>query len=59
MKTDSELRAEVLSELQWDTSIRGEDIAVSVQDQVVTLAGTVDLHIVHSVRHSASRISGT
>jgi osmotically-inducible protein OsmY len=52
MKTDSELRAAVLSELQWDTSIRGEDIAVSVQDEVVTLAGTVDNY---AKRYAAER----
>jgi len=60
MKTDSELRAEVLSELQWDTSIRGEDIAVSVQDQVVTLAGTVDNYAKrYAAERAIERVKGT
>jgi osmotically-inducible protein OsmY len=60
MKTDSELRAAVLSELQWDTSIRGEDIAVSVQDQVVTLAGTVDNYAKrYAAERAIERVKGT
>ena len=42
MKTDIELRTDILSELQWDASIRNEDIAVAVKEGVITLAGTVD-----------------
>jgi osmotically-inducible protein OsmY len=60
MKTDSELRAAVLSELQWDTSIRGEDIAVSVQDEVVTLAGTVDNYAKrYAAERAVERVKGT
>jgi osmotically-inducible protein OsmY len=60
MKTDSELRAAVLSELQWDTSIRGEDIAVSVEDEVVTLAGTVDNYAKrYAAERAIERVKGT
>jgi len=52
MRTDVELRADVLSELQSDTSIRNEDIAVAVQDGVITLAGTVDSY---AQRYAAGR----
>ena len=44
MRNDNELRTDVLAELNWDPSIRDEDIAVSVKDSVVTLAGTVDTY---------------
>jgi osmotically-inducible protein OsmY len=44
MRPDFELSADVTSELAWDPSIRNEDIAVSVRDGVVTLAGTVDTY---------------
>src|SRR5678809_527460 len=53
MRTDVELRADVLSELQRDTSIRNEDIAVAVQDGVITLAGTVDSY---AQRYAAGRV---
>ena len=42
MRTDSELRIDVIAELNWDPSIRDEDIAIAVKEGVVTLAGTVD-----------------
>src|ERR1044071_9649186 len=44
MRSDSELRADVDSELAWNPSVRNEDIAVAVKDGVVTLAGTVDTY---------------
>jgi osmotically-inducible protein OsmY len=60
MRTDSELRADVLSELQWDPSIRGEDIAVSVEDEVVTLAGTVDNYAKrYAAERAIDRVKGT
>lgn len=52
MKTDIELRADILAELQWDASIRDEDIAVAVKDGVITLAGTVDNY---AQRYAAER----
>jgi osmotically-inducible protein OsmY len=39
MKSDSEIERDVREELQWDPDLNGEDIAVSVKDGVVTLAG--------------------
>jgi osmotically-inducible protein OsmY len=41
MKTDSEIKRDVEQELQYDPDIRATDIAVSVKDGVVTLAGFV------------------
>ncbi len=42
MRSDKELRTDVMEELEWDPSIRHEDIAISVKDGVVTIAGVVD-----------------
>jgi osmotically-inducible protein OsmY len=39
MKSDSEIERDVRDELQWHPDLNAEDIAVSVKDGVVTLAG--------------------
>ena len=52
MRTDNELRTDVLAELGWDASLRGEDIATAVKDGVVTLAGSVDTY---AHRYAAGR----
>src|ERR1700759_5608205 len=39
MKPDSEIERDVREELQWDPDLNAEDIAVSVKNGVVTLAG--------------------
>lgn len=52
MRNDSELRTDIIGELNWDPSIRDEDIATAVKDGVVTLAGTVDTY---AQRYAAAR----
>ena len=52
MRTDSELRTDVIAELNWDASIRDEDIATAVKEGVVTLAGIVDTY---AQRYAAER----
>jgi osmotically-inducible protein OsmY len=42
MKSDSQLRADILEELMWDPSINDREIVVGVKDHVVTLTGYVD-----------------
>jgi osmotically-inducible protein OsmY len=39
MRTDSEIERDVRDELKWDPDLDASDIAVSVKDGVVTLAG--------------------
>src|SRR3979490_3423440 len=39
MKSDSEIERDVHEELKWDPDLDAEDIAVSVKNGVVTLAG--------------------
>ena len=41
LKTDSQLRQDILNELKWDSRVEPNDIGVTVHDGVVTLAGTV------------------
>lgn len=42
MKTDSELKKDVLAELAWDPVVREAKVGVSVNDGVVTLTGHLD-----------------
>ena len=41
MKSDSEIERDVREELKWDPDLHADDIAVSVKNGVVTLAGFV------------------
>lgn len=41
MRSDSEIKRDVEEELEWDPGISSKDIAVSVQNRVVTLTGFV------------------
>lgn len=41
MRTDSEIKRDVEDELRWDPDIKSDDIAVTVKNAVVTLAGFV------------------
>lgn len=41
MKTDAQLYKDVVEELGWDPRVKGLDLAVRVDDGVVTLVGTV------------------
>jgi osmotically-inducible protein OsmY len=41
MKSDSEIKKDVEAELQWDPDVDATDIAVTVKNGVVTLAGFV------------------
>ena len=42
MRNDKDIRTDVVAGLSWSSRVRDEDVAVAVQDGVVTLAGTVD-----------------
>lgn len=59
MRTDRDVQAAVQAELQWDASIRDEDIAVSVRGGVVTIAGTVDSYAQrYGAERAAMRVKG-
>jgi len=59
MKSDSQLRQDVLNELMWDPSVSEKAIGVSVKDSVVTLGGFVDYWVQkRNAEHAAERVSG-
>ena len=59
MKSDSQLRQDVLSELMWDPSVSEKAIGVAVKDGVVTLGGFVDYWPQkRNAEHAAERVSG-
>jgi osmotically-inducible protein OsmY len=45
MKTDSQLKQDVMDELQWDPRVKAAEIGVHVKDGVVTLSGYVDSYL--------------
>jgi osmotically-inducible protein OsmY len=59
MKTDSELQKDVMTELQWEPSIKAAEIGVGVTDGVVTLSGHVDSYIKKwTAERAAARVFG-
>jgi osmotically-inducible protein OsmY len=59
MRTDKELRTDVVAELNWDSAVRDEDIATSVKDGVVTLAGLVDTYAQkYAAERAVERVKG-
>ncbi len=41
-KTDTQLQAEVLAELEWNPQVRPSEVGISVERGIVTLSGQVD-----------------
>ncbi len=59
MKTDLQLRNEVMAELTWEPSITANEIGVSVADGVVTLTGTVPTFAEKkAAERAAQRVAG-
>jgi len=59
MKTDAELQANVMHELEWDFRIDHTTIGVAVQHGIVTLTGTVDSWGQRiAAQQAAHRVSG-
>jgi osmotically-inducible protein OsmY len=55
MRTDSEIQRDIEDELRWDPSLDNDDIAASVRDGVVTLAGYVKSYL---DKWHAERVAG-
>ena len=59
MKLDSEIERDVRDELKWDPDLDATDIAVSVSDGVVTLAGFVKNFVdKYEAETAAKRVAG-
>jgi osmotically-inducible protein OsmY len=54
-RTDTDIQRDLEAELRWEPSLRDDDIALSVRDGVVTLAGFVDSYV---DRWKAERVAG-
>ena len=55
MRSDSDIQKDIVNELNWEPSLRNDDIAVGVRDGVVTLAGFVDSY---ADKWTAERVAG-
>ena len=59
MKTDTELQKDVMTELQWEPTIKAAEIGVGVKDGVVTLSGYVDSYYKKwAAERAAARVFG-
>ncbi len=59
MKTDFDLRNDLLEELLWDPLIPDARVAVTVQNGIVTFTGNLDTYTEKiALRHAAQRVVG-
>lgn len=59
MKSDAQLRSDILAELNWDPAINATDIGVIVKDGVVTLTGHLDSYAhKRAAERAAQRVKG-
>jgi osmotically-inducible protein OsmY len=59
MKTDSQIQADVLAELKWDSMVKQTDVGVQVHDGIVTLTGNVTSYAKKlAARNAAHRVHG-
>jgi osmotically-inducible protein OsmY len=59
VKTDSQLKKDVLAELEWDPSIHAEHAGVAVADGVVQITGRLSTYAEkHAVERAVARVAG-
>lgn len=59
IKSDSQIKTDVLNELKWDTRVDETDIGIQVKSGIVTLVGTVDVYAKKiAAREAAHRVHG-
>ncbi len=59
MKTDADLKADVLTELSWDPLVQETRVGVTVKDGVVTLSGHLDTYAEKvAAKRAAERVGG-
>jgi osmotically-inducible protein OsmY len=59
MKTDSQIKSDVLNELKWDSRVDETDVGVQVKEGIVTLVGSVNVYAKKiAAREAAHRVHG-
>jgi osmotically-inducible protein OsmY len=59
LRSDTDIQKDIIAELNWEPSLRDDDIAVSVRDGVVTLAGFTDSYVDRwKAEQVASKVKG-
>ena len=59
MKSDAQLRSDILAELNWEPAINATEIGVIVKDGVVTLTGHLDSYAhKRAAERAAQRVKG-
>ena len=59
MKTDHQLKQDVMAELAWDPSIKADEVGVAVKNGIVTLTGHIETFVEKSaIEKALRRVSG-
>lgn len=59
MKTDAQLRTDVIQELEWDPAVKAHHVGVSVSDGVVTLTGHLETYAEKfAIERAVQRVEG-
>jgi len=59
VKSDSQIKSDVLNELKWDSRVDETDVGVQVKEGIVTLAGSVNVYAKKiAAREAAHRVHG-
>lgn len=59
VKSDSQIKTDVLNELKWDSRVDETDVGVQVKEGIVTLVGSVDVYAKKvAAREAAHRVHG-
>ena len=59
MKTDTQLKHDLVAELDWDRAINATNVGVAVRDGVVTLSGHIDTYAEKdAIERAVQRVEG-
>ena len=59
IKSDSQIKTDVLNELKWDSRVDETEVGVQIKDGIVTLVGSVDVYAKKiASREAAHRVHG-
>ena len=59
IKSDSQIKTDVLNELKWDSRVDETDVGVQIKDGIVTLVGSVEVYAKKiASREAAHRVHG-